>query len=160
MTASVTPAAVPDPATLFSVAGKVALVTGATGGFGAAAAHGLAAAGAHVMLTGRTAATLQTLEAELSTLGHSVAQVAGDPVSEADTVRIVQETVARFGGIDILVASAGTNKPSPIVDQPLAEWEQIMDVNVKGSWLICREVGRQMLAQGRGGKVILVSSAR
>lgn len=148
------------PAQLFDVTGKVALITGATGGFGAAAARGLAAAGACVMLTGRTEAKLAPLAGELTGEGHRVAFVAGDPVSPEDNARIVAETVRVFGGVDILVASAGTNKPAPIVSQPVEDWEQVMDVNVKGTWLICKEVGRVMIEQGRGGKVILVSSAR
>lgn len=148
------------PEQLFDVRGKVALITGATGGFGAAAARGLAAAGACVMLTGRTEAKLAPLADELTGEGYRVAFVAGDPVSPEDNARIVAETVRVFGGVDILVASAGTNKPAPIVDQPVEDWQQIMDVNVKGTWLICKEVGKVMIEQGRGGKVILVSSAR
>jgi len=73
---------------------------------------------------------------------------------------VVQETVTAYGGVDILITAAGLNKPKAIVEQPVEEWEEIMDVNVKGTWLFCKEAGRAMIERGRGGKVILVSSTR
>jgi NAD(P)-dependent dehydrogenase (short-subunit alcohol dehydrogenase family) len=81
-------------------------------------------------------------------------------VKHDDTQRVVNETVSTFGGIDILITAAGMNKVNFIVDQPVSEFEQIMDANVKGTWLFCKEVGRVMIEQGRGGKVVLVSSTR
>ena len=151
---------IPSSSQLFDVTGKVAIITGASGGFGGACARGLASAGAHVMLTGRNLEKLEPVVKEMIDAGFSAACVAGNPTSHEDNIRIVAETLKVFGGVDILIASAGTNKPAPIVDQPLEDWEAIMDANVKGTWLICKEVGKQMIAQGRGGKVILVSSAR
>ena len=74
--------------------------------------------------------------------------------------KIVADAQKTFGGIDILITAAGVNKPGPIVQQPLEEWEMIMDANVKGTYLFCKEVGKVMIAQGRGGKVILVGLAR
>ena len=62
--------------------------------------------------------------------------------------------------MDILVVGSGLNDPCPIVDMPLERFESVMDGNVTGAWLICRAFGRQLIAQGRGGKVVLVSSAR
>jgi NAD(P)-dependent dehydrogenase (short-subunit alcohol dehydrogenase family) len=73
---------------------------------------------------------------------------------------VVHETVETFGGIDILITAAGVNKPGPITEQSLEEWDMIMDANVKGTYLFCKEVGRVMIEQGRGGKVILLGSAR
>src|SRR3990172_309926 len=77
-----------------------------------------------------------------------------------DVRRIVEETVKHFGGIDILITAAGLSRVKPITEFPVEEFEEIMDVNVKGSWLFSKEVGRVMIEQGRGGKVILVSSTR
>lgn len=151
---------IPDTKKLFDVSGKVALITGATGGFGQASAKGLAKAGAKVMLTGRTEEKLEPVTEVIQQAGYIAASVAGFPADPEDVKRIVDETVKQFGGIDILITSAGLSRIHPITEFPLDEFEEIMDVNVKGSWLVCREVGRVMIDQGRGGKVILVSSTR
>jgi len=151
---------IPDTKTLFDVTGKVALITGASGGFGSASAKGLAKAGAQVMLTGRTEEKLEAVATEIREAGYTAAFVAGNPADEDDNKRIVSETVNQFDGIDILITAAGLSRVQPITEFPVEEFEEIMDVNVKGSWLISREVGRVMIDQGRGGKVILVSSTR
>ncbi|MBM4276522.1 MAG: SDR family oxidoreductase [Deltaproteobacteria bacterium] len=145
---------------LFDVNGKTALITGATGGFGKAAAKGLAAAGAKVMATARTLSALEQLVKEVGDSGSQSAFSVGDPVNYEDVKRVVRDTVDTFGGIDILVTAAGINKVSPIIKQPVEEWEGILNVNLKGTYLFCKEVGKVMIEQGRGGKVILVGSAR
>jgi len=151
---------IPDTQSLFDVSGKVALITGATGGFGQASAKGLAKAGAKVMLTGRSAEKLEEVAGVIQESGYTAACIAGHPAEAEDVKYIVEGTVKRFGGIDILITAAGLSRIHPITDFPLEEFEEIMDVNVKGSWLFSREVGRVMIQQGRGGKVILVSSTR
>ena len=145
---------------LFDVTGKVALITGATGGFGRSASRALAAAGARVMATGRTAPKLEELIAEIRLAGGEAAWSQGSPIDPADVKRVVKDTVDTYGSLDILITAAGINKVKPIIEQPLADWEEVMDVNVKGTWLFCQEAGRVMVEQGRGGKVILLSSAR
>lgn len=145
---------------LFDVSGKVALITGATGGFGHAASLGLADAGAKIMATGRTEDKLKPLVEEIEKAGGVAAFSVGSPINHDDVKRVVRDAVDKFGGIDILITAAGVNKPNPIVEQPLEEWEMIMDANVKGTWLYCKEVGKVMIDQGRGGKVILISSTR
>jgi NAD(P)-dependent dehydrogenase (short-subunit alcohol dehydrogenase family) len=149
-----------DIQALFDVSGKVALISGSTGGFGKAAAKGLAAAGAKVMATARTLSALERLVKEIREEGGQAAFSAGNPVNHEDVKRVVKDTVDTFGGIDVLVTAAGINKVKPIVDQPVEEWEEIMDVNLKGTYLFCKEVGKTMISQKRGGKVILVGSAR
>ena len=148
------------PYSLFDVGGKVVLITGATGGFGHAASLGLAEAGVKIMATGRSEEKLKPLVEEIEKTGGVAAFSAGSPINHDDVERIVKDTVDKFGGIDILITAAGVNKPNPIVEQPLEEWEMIMDANVKGTWLYCKEVGKVMIGQGRGGKVILLSSTR
>ncbi|MFH1153673.1 MAG: SDR family oxidoreductase [Pseudomonadota bacterium] len=147
-------------ASLFDVFGKVALITGATGGFGAAVAKGLARAGVKVMATGRSMDTLEPLVREIQEAGGTAAAVAGRPEVIEDVAEIVAETCRTFGGIDILITAAGVNKVGPITQQPLEEWEMIMNANLKGTYLFCKEAGKVMIAQGRGGKVILLGSAR
>jgi len=149
-----------DIQALFDVGGKVALITGATGGFGKAAARGLAAAGAKVMATARTLSALELLVKEIRGEGGEAAFSPGDPVNHEDVKRVVKNTVDTFGGIDILVTAAGINKVKPIIEQSFEDWKEVMDVNVKGTYLFCKEVGKVMVNQGRGGKVILVGSAR
>ena len=145
---------------LFDISGKVALVTGATGGFGTTAVNALAAAGAKVMATARTASKLEAIVKDIREAGGQAAFSVGDPVNYDDVRRVVKDTVDAFGGLDILITAAGVNKVSPIIDQPVEDWEEVMDVNLKGTWLFCKESGRVMIAQGRGGKVLLVSSTR
>ena len=86
--------------------------------------------------------------------------VARRPSSETHCDAIVDAAVKRFGRLDILVAASGQNKVSKIVDQKPEDFLDVMDANVTQSWLIARAAGRQMLKQGQGGKVILMSSAR
>ncbi len=145
---------------LFDVSGKVALITGATGGFGKMASKGLAAAGAKVMVTGRSLSTLEAVVQEIRKEGGEAACATGNPIHAEDVQRVVKNTVEAFGCIDVLVTAAGVNKVKPIVEQPLEEWQAIIDVNLKGTYLFCKEVGKVMIKHGRGGKVILVGSAR
>src|SRR3954453_4404724 len=144
----------------FNLEGKVALVTGATGALGSAAAWGYGYAGAKVMLTARTETKLRALYEQMVAEGIQCAYRIGDPTNEAQVESVVAATVEEFGGIDILMCSAGMNNPKPILEQPTEEWEAIMDANVKGTWLYCKKAGQVMKEQGLGGKVILVSSTR
>jgi NAD(P)-dependent dehydrogenase (short-subunit alcohol dehydrogenase family) len=82
------------------------------------------------------------------------------PTTAAQCDKIVAAAVQRFDGVDILVLASGINKVAKIVDQQPEAFSEVMDVNVTQSWLMARAAGKRMLAQGRGGKVIFVSSAR
>jgi NAD(P)-dependent dehydrogenase (short-subunit alcohol dehydrogenase family) len=149
-----------NPLSLFDVRGKTAIVTGATGAFGALAAKVLAGAGANVVLCANTAGELRKVAAECEKLGGKAETVAKRPSSEANCEAIVQAAVERFGRVDILVVASGQNKVAKIVDQKPEDFLDVMDANVTQTWLIARAAGRQMLKQGQGGKVILMSSAR
>jgi len=149
-----------DPGGLFNLNGKVALVTGATGAFGGVAARTLAGAGAQVVLAGANQAQLDALAAELKSAGRRAAQIARRPDTLADAEAMVAKAVAEFGALDIVVTSAGMNDPAPIVDMSAERWEAVMDANVRGTWLVCKAAGAQMIRQGRGGKVVLLSSTR
>lgn len=149
-----------DIADLFDVTGKTAIITGATGGFGAVAAKALAAAGARVMLTGRNIAKLEEYTKEIIAEGGVAAFSQGDPAVHDDVTRVVKAAVDAFGGVDILITAAGVNKPGFIHEQTDEEWQMVMDANVKGTYLFCKEAGRVMIAQDRGGKVILLGSVR
>jgi len=149
-----------NPASLFDVKGKTAIITGATGAFGALAAKVLAGAGANVVIAASKVDDLKKVASECEKLGGKVEIVAKRPSSEANCDAIVKAAVDRFGRLDILVVASGQNKVSKIVDQKPEDFLDVMDANVTQSWLIARAAGRQMLKQGLGGKVILMSSAR
>ena len=149
-----------DPLALFSVKGKTAIVAGASGAFGALAAKVLAGAGANVVLAASRQDALKKVAAECEALGAKAAIVALRPSSEENCDKIVKAAVDTFGSVDILVVASGLNKVAKIVDQKVEDFLDVMDANVNQSWLMARAAGRQMLAQGKGGKVILTSSAR
>jgi NAD(P)-dependent dehydrogenase (short-subunit alcohol dehydrogenase family) len=153
-------AALPRPAQVFDLTGRSAVVTGATGAFGEQAAYALAGAGAVVTLAGGNAEKLEAVAGAIRDGGGRATTVAARPSTEADVDRIVAGAVEAGGGLDIVVAGSGTNIPGAIVEQDPADWDTVMDVNVRQTWLLCRAAGRVMIPQGRGGKVILMSSTR
>ena len=142
------------------LAGKVAIITGASGAFGAVAAETLAAAGARLVLAAGKAKELADIAAKCRARGAEVEEAPLRPSSEKSCDAIVAAAVARFGRVDILVVASGKNDVAKIVDMSPERFLDVMDANVTQSWLIARAAGRQMLAQGGGGKVILMSSAR
>lgn len=149
-----------DPSTLFDVAGKSAIVVGATGSFGKVVCATLGKAGARLVVTAGNKHSLAELIDELTAEGIAATAVALRPDTEADCDAIVQTAIDQFGGVDILVVASGMNDVSPIVDMAPERFKKVMLGNVDGAWLIARAVGRQMIAQGRGGKVVFTSSAR
>jgi NAD(P)-dependent dehydrogenase (short-subunit alcohol dehydrogenase family) len=149
-----------NPQALFDVTGKVAVITGASGAFGGVAALTLAGAGARLVLAAGNASELKTITEKCRDLGADIEPVNLRPDSEANCDAIVAAAVARFGRVDILVVGSGKNIVAKIADMKAEQFLDVMDVNVTQSWLMARAAGRQMLAQGQGGKVVLMSSAR
>lgn len=155
-----------NPAQLFDISGKVAVVTGASGAFGALAAQVLAGAGCRLVLSAGKAAELATVAGECETLGAEVEQVNLRPSSDESCAAIIAAAVARFGRVDILVVASGKNDVARITDMAPARFLDVMDANVTQSWLMAQAATRAMLAQGpdsngkTGGKIVLMSSAR
>jgi NAD(P)-dependent dehydrogenase (short-subunit alcohol dehydrogenase family) len=149
-----------DPKDIFDIRGKTALVIGATGAFGSVASLALARAGARVVLAASNAAALEKVAAEIRAAGGDAQIIAKRAQSEADAQAMVDVAVKSYGGLDILVVASGMNDVAPIVDQSLERWQAVMDANIRGPWLVCKAAGAQMIKQGRGGKVVLMSSAR
>jgi len=149
-----------NPLSLFDISGKTAIVTGATGAFGGVAARTLAASGANVVIAASKAEALKKIAAECGALGGQCEIVAKRPSSEANCDALVATAVEKFGGLDILVVASGQNKVSKISDQKAEDFLDVMDANVTQSWLMARAAARQMIKQGRGGKIVLMSSAR
>ena len=149
-----------NPLSLFDIRGKVAIVTGASGAFGALAAAILAGASAKLALVAGKASALEETAERCRALGAEVEVINARPSTEEACDAIVAKTVARFGRLDILVFASGKNDVSKIGDMTPARFLDVMDANVTQSWLMARAAGKQMLAQGHGGKVVLMSSAR
>jgi NAD(P)-dependent dehydrogenase (short-subunit alcohol dehydrogenase family) len=149
-----------DPYSLFKVDGKVAIITGASGAFGAVAARTLAGAGAKLVLAAGKKDELVKVGDECRALGAEVEEVNRRPNTEEDCKALVDAAVKRFGGIDIVVVAQGLNDVSPIVDMDPQRFLRVMEGNVTGSYLMCQAAGRRMIEQKRGGKVVLMSSVR
>jgi NAD(P)-dependent dehydrogenase (short-subunit alcohol dehydrogenase family) len=147
-------------AKLFNVEGRSILITGATGALGAAAADTLAEAGAKLTLAAGSADELAKLVTGLQARGAAAASIARRAETEEDAEAIANCALTAYGRIDILVVAAGTNEAAPIGSLSVASWERVMDANVRASWLMARAVGRPMIAQGGGTKIVLISSTR
>lgn len=150
----------PDPVTFFDVRGKVALITGASGAFGAVAARVLGGAGCRLVLAAGSAAELDALAAECRAGGAEVETINRRPDSEDACAAMVAQAVAAFGSLDILVVASGMNRVAKIDEMSLETFDAVMDANVTQSWLLARAATVQMKAQGQGGKIVLMSSAR
>lgn len=145
---------------LFDVRGKSAVIVGATGAFGKVACATLGSAGARLTIAAGNAGELDALAQELTANGIAAHSIARRSNTEGDAQAIVEAAVTAYGGVDILVVASGLNDVAPIVDMTPERFAKVMGANVDGAWLIARAVGRQMIAQGRGGKVVFTSSAR
>ncbi|MDD2275583.1 MAG: glucose 1-dehydrogenase [Smithellaceae bacterium] len=143
---------------MFSLKGKVALVTGGGRGIGKFIATGLAEAGADIILTSRKIKNLEATAAELEANQKVKAVAIACDMAKEDTVEaMLKEAVAKFGRIDILVNNAGATWGAPTLDFPLEKWDQLFNVNVRGVWVLTQKVARIMKEQG-GGNIINISS--
>jgi gluconate 5-dehydrogenase len=143
---------------MFSLKGKVALVTGGGRGIGKFIAAGLAEAGADVILTSRKVANLEATAAWLETNYQVRTAAIACDMSKEDTVdAMLTEAIGRFGRIDILVNNAGATWGAPTLDFPLEKWDWLFNVNVRGVWVLTQKVARRMKEQG-GGNIINISS--
>lgn len=143
----------------FDLTGKVAVITGGTKGLGYGMAVTFANYGADVVVASRTASDCQRVEDELKTLGHRALGIPTD-VSKSDQVdNLISKTVETMGKIDIMVCNGGTSATCPALKLPEAEWDRVMDVDLKGVFLCARAAAKQMVAQGNGGRIINVASA-
>jgi 2-dehydro-3-deoxy-D-gluconate 5-dehydrogenase len=140
---------------LFDLSGKTALITGANTGLGQAIAIALAGAGANIIAVGRSS-TAET-EAVVRQNGGSIRSVAADLSTLEPIDRIVAEATAG-GRVDILVNNAGIIRRADAIDFTEADWDAVMDVNLKGVFFLTQAFARQMLADGLGGKVINIAS--
>jgi NAD(P)-dependent dehydrogenase (short-subunit alcohol dehydrogenase family) len=142
---------------LFDLTGQVALVTGASKGLGRAMAIGLARAGAALALCARDLEGLGATRAAVEELGVRAEVFSLDVLDAGSVRRAVTSALEAFERIDILVNNAGVNVRKPALELSEEEWDRVVDTNLKGYFLVAREVGAHMVARGRG-KVVNVSS--
>jgi gluconate 5-dehydrogenase len=144
---------------IFDLSGNVAVVMGGAGGIGHAQALGLADAGADVVVASRNLDHLRKVSEEIRNKGRESMAVSVDVTNEKSVSDMVSTVLKTFPRIDILVNAAGISIRKPADTFPINEWQQVMDVNTRGTFLCCQAVGRGMIKQG-SGKVINLSSVR
>lgn len=152
-----TGAPLPTPLALFDLHDQVALVTGGAGGLGRAIAVGLAAAGATVAIADTALGGAGEILAEFERHGRPGLALSMDVTQTTSVQAAVDRLRSERGRIDILVTSHGITRRMPSVEFPEAEWDRILAVNLKGVFLCCQIVGREMIRQGKGSIINLTS---
>ena len=142
---------------LFSLKGKVALVTGSARGLGFTVARGMWEAGARIVLSDGSDEALQQALATLRAEGCEAAGYVFDISDEAQATAAVAVIETEVGPIDILVNNAGIHRRSPLIDMPVENWRKVIDVNLSGAFIVGRAVARGMIARKRG-KIINIAS--
>jgi NAD(P)-dependent dehydrogenase (short-subunit alcohol dehydrogenase family) len=143
---------------LFDLTGKVAIVTGGATGLGRQIADALAECGADVVVCARKAERCEAAAAELERLGVRALGLGCDVREPASVDAVVQRTVETLGRVDILVNNAGTSWGAAPEDVPLAGWQKVLDINLTGAFLFAQAVGRELIRQGEGGKIVNIAS--
>ena len=138
--------------------GKVAVITGSTGGMGEGIARRLASEGASVVISGRRAEPGERVAEELRQAGSQAAFVRADVSSEDDCIHLIQSAIDHFGRLDILVNNAAITPVEPVGTQSAELWDAVFAVNVRGAFLCCREAIPLMRQQG-GGRIINIGSS-
>lgn len=142
---------------LLELTGKTAIVTGAVG-IGYGIAYRLAEAGANIAIASLHKQEADNTAADLKKAGWKAIAIAADVSREEDTKRIMGETVSTYGGIDILVNNAGIYPSIPIMQMSSSDFERVLEVNLKSVFLCSKYAVEQMIKQGRGGKIINITS--
>ena len=138
--------------------GKVAIVTGAAAGIGRAVADRLVEEGARVTVVSLREGTAQRAAEELNAAGGEAIGVTADVADESGAKTYVDETMKVFGRLDIMVNNAGAIAVSPVIEHSTDEWDRVVAVNLRGTFLGCREAAKRMVEQGGGGRIINCSS--
>lgn len=143
---------------LFDLTGKTALITGGSRGLGLQMARALGEAGARLMLSSRKAADLEEAVADLQAAGIDARWVAADCAQETDIHRLADETLQRLGPVDILVNNAGASWGAPAEDHPVEAWDKVMNLNVRGYFLLSQAIAKKSMIPRRTGRIINLAS--
>jgi NAD(P)-dependent dehydrogenase (short-subunit alcohol dehydrogenase family) len=141
-----------------SLAGKAALITGASSGLGRHFALTMARAGADVALAARRVEMLESLAAEVAKTGRKAVAIQLDVADAGNVALAVEQTAAALGSLDILVNNAGMAPGDAALDVDEATWDRCMDTNLKGAWLMAQAAARQMIRGGEGGAIVNIAS--
>ena len=143
---------------LFDLTGKTALVTGGSRGLGLQMAHALGEAGAKIMLSSRKAADLEEAVGDLQAAGIDARWIAADCAKEEDIRRLADETLERMGQVDILVNNAGAAWGAPAEDHPVEAWDKVMNLNIRGYFILSQHIGKHSMIPRKSGRIINVAS--
>ena len=149
-----------DPLSLFSVKGKVAIITGASGGFGRGCAIALGALGGKLLLVSGNKGELDAIAAEVKEVGGEATAMVRRPDSLEDAKAMLDTALSAYGRVDQLVIASGMNKPGFIQDLEYEDWQAVMDANVRGIWFMAKAVGTHWIENKVRGKVLVMSSVR
>lgn len=141
----------------FDFSGKTVIITGAERGIGLELAKGFAGCGANIVIAGIAENEFENATAIIQNIGAECICIHTDVSEEASVKELVAAVKKKYGRIDVLVNNAGINKLAPAEEMPLEVWQRIMQVNLTGTFLMCREVGSIMLEQG-GGNIVNIAS--
>ena len=146
------------PQAMFGLTARVALVTGASSGIGRHMAKTLARAGAHVIVAARRADKLRDLVAEIQSTGAQAHAVSLD-VTSADSVRACFDQIEALGLLaDVIISNAGTTVAKPALEQTEQDWDDVLDTNLKGCWMVNTEAARRLVKHKKKGSIINISS--
>ena len=143
---------------LFDLQGRTALVTGGSRGLGLQMAHALGEAGARLVISSRKAGDLEEAVADLQAAGIDARWVAADCAKEEDIRRLADETLQRVGNVDILVNNAGAAWGAPAEDHPLDAWDKVMNLNVRGYFLLSQHIAKRSMIPRKSGRIINIAS--
>ncbi len=143
---------------LFDLSGRTALVTGGSRGLGLQLAEALGEAGARVLISSRKAQDLEESAAHLKARGIAVEWIAADCAQPEDIARLAGESLKRLGQVDILVNNAGAAWGAPAEDHPLEAWDKVMNLNIRGYFLLSQQIGKHSMIPRRQGRIINLAS--
>ena len=143
---------------LFDLTGRAALITGGSRGLGLQMAEALGEAGARVIVSSRKAGDLEEAVGHLRGLGISADHIAADSSKEADIQRLADDAIARLGRVDILVNNAGASWGAPAEEYPVEGWDKVMNINIRGIFLLTQRIGAKSMLPARRGRVINIAS--
>jgi NAD(P)-dependent dehydrogenase (short-subunit alcohol dehydrogenase family) len=149
-----------EPLSLFDVSGQVIVITGASGALGRVVAVALGALGARLLLVSGSAEELEVTAGEVREAGGEAHTLVRRPDSIEDAEAILDAAIEAFGHVDSVFVASGYNKPALIHDQSLEDWQDVMDANVRGPWLMAKVLGTHLIGRNARGKLLLVSSVR